>query len=487
MLLRVIALAIFILIGLLTIHFPGINADEAYFYRHSLLGDPGIKQFFILPYAGSLKQIFADLWFSLIDQGQVWSPWMIRLPWILLWAAGIGLHATAAHRWWGRRGQMIFLFFSVAHPDLSWSSRADIGENSLSVFFLGLIILGMTGAWRKLNAILPSAALTLAAWNRLNFLWGAVPLLIFVRGSLLFRGHIPALASGSIFGLFLFWKGGSASGGHIDFPWNTSHPGSLFLHLRNFLAGRMAAVNAFHSASAHEASLIGNAALILLVAAIAYVYEPRSRATILRGILCVASMILLHACYTRLIGYWHVAYLLPLGILSLTWVVVKCLAKSSMAGRLLAAILLLCSLSGWLAIAPGRKNLEMLQTKFTPTVSQVIDFCRSARCVASDIGIYDNILTGRPTEKTLDLGFMSGHEELGLLIESAVNDYPHSWFVFWSASRPDMPHNLATFLPAWQLRGLEIRNQRTIDNEEGVPIYVLFQLHRKRTDEGAGS
>lgn len=478
------ALLLFPLLNIALSGAPGLTADEPFFFRASLLGNPGLKHWFALPYAGMAKQVIADIWFSLFDFGQIWKPWMIRLPWILLWTVGIGLHMAALKCRAGTRAAWIFLALTMLNPDLSWSARVDIGENSLSTIFLGVLFFWVS-APSRMHGIFPVAALWLGGWSRLNFYWAAAPFLILFPGPIRFSSRLIVSASGAVLGAWLVWNSKSVGSGLLDFPWNTPNPLAISRHFLHSLAGRMAAVNAFHSEQLLEATWIGSASLAALTGAWIFIAwrNLELRIKMVKVILFAAALTIFHAFYTGLLGYWHLAYLLPLAIAGLAWTVEIVWRIHRWAGLGLLLFLITSTLSGWDAIRINQ-NLKSLQTMFTPAAEPMMEFCRNQHCIASDVGIYDNILTQRPPNGATNLGFVGAKPpELNGRIKMAQENFPDGWWVFWSMNRTDISHNLPIFLSAWKDLEIQTLEARSIDDQEGLPVYVLFRLGKEKSSK----
>lgn len=471
---------IFPLITIMNVNIPGLNADESFFFRQSLLDSPGLKTYFALPYAGMLKQVMADQWFSFLDRGQRWEPWMIRLPWILIWTAGITLHAAAAKRLLGARVMLLFLLIAVAHPDISWSARADIGENSISVVLLGFLFYWMANPQ---SMVLPVAALWLAGWNRLNFYWAAYPILALGPSNVTKKKRTLLLCAGTVGAGFLVWNSRTVGSSFLSLPWNTSLPFAIFSHFLHAFAGRMAAVNVFHSAHIQEARVIGLIVVSMLAATSVWllIRQPKTHGPILRYLGTCLGVAFFHSFYTGMLGYWHVAYLLPIFFVGIAWLIDQLWQHHPRIGASLFFLALISSLSGWTS-SQGDHNLLRMQTKFSVFTKEIISFCENKRCAAADIGIYDNLITARPRRGVADLAFQGvPPPQLAEGILKEIELHPDTWFAFWSINRHDIPHTIRTHFDLWSRFGLERTNQITIDDTQGVPVFVLFQLAKAKS------
>jgi len=190
------ACGLFILLGILVLPYPGIQADEALFtapifphinnhLRLPLL--PHHVPLMVMTYVGSLKTLLYWPIFRIFGA----SPWTLRLPVVLLGAISIFVFFRLANASGGARAAAMGVFLLATDPVFLLTDTFDWGPVALEHVFL------VTGCWfvyrfgsdaRIWNLAAGFFCWGLALWNKAIFIWALSG--IVVGGVLVFWPEI---------------------------------------------------------------------------------------------------------------------------------------------------------------------------------------------------------------------------------------------------------------------------------------------------------
>lgn len=183
--LRAVLIASFLAAAAWRLGALGLQYDEAQFVNaalggiddtfvhHRILGVPVM----IMAWIGALKSWLHAPIFALLGV----SPATIRLPSVLLCGASLYFYSALAETLFGRQLAVALLAVLATDPALFFASRFDHGPIVLMIFFKSLALVGFFAwlrrptAWRLAGTI---AALALGVYDKLNFLWFVLGLIL---------------------------------------------------------------------------------------------------------------------------------------------------------------------------------------------------------------------------------------------------------------------------------------------------------------------
>jgi hypothetical protein len=182
-------LGLWVLYGVYRIHQPGLQYDEALFVPAATDGGHGSggNQFvskrafgwpvLLMPYIGALKSWLFTPWFD----GFGVSVITIRLPMLLLFAAGVALLCVALRRWVGDFIALLLACLLVTDPVFASMIRGDQGPVGLSAVLRVLVLVLIMRAVSSRQAgwlLLAVLAIGLGTFNKLDFVIFAGPVLL---------------------------------------------------------------------------------------------------------------------------------------------------------------------------------------------------------------------------------------------------------------------------------------------------------------------
>jgi hypothetical protein len=166
------ALAAFFALTLFPINYPGLHYDELFFVN-AALGDLngmfvyakfGKLPLFLMPYIGALK---AWIYWPIFKLFGV-SVWSIRLPILLIGAAGLSLFFRVGWILGGPITGALATLLLVANSTFVWGLKAEVGP--VAIEFL-LQALGAFAFFQGAGPILLSCLFLLGIFNKVSFIW----------------------------------------------------------------------------------------------------------------------------------------------------------------------------------------------------------------------------------------------------------------------------------------------------------------------------
>jgi hypothetical protein len=457
------ALALFLLLALARLSYPGLYFDELHFVN-AALGDLdgsfvekklfGIP-IFLVPYIGALKAwLYAPIFYVFPV-----NAWSVRLPMILLGALGLWFFFRLVERIAGLRAAGMAIFLLVLNPAFVWAVRVDFGPVAIEFF---LQVLGTWLFFTGAGPVALGAVFLLGLFNRVTFAWwmggfclaGLISfpkekrrILLALLPAALFAlvwAMLFPRDAGSAFGAFSLrehWHvAGDSIGGLID--------GSMFY--RHALGEPF--VDSF-------LSILWAGAFIFCLLRMRKDAKAHRHAVFFLGQMGFTLVAILLT--PRAISYWHFFHLLPWLILLLAWG----LSKNGRGGAVVFALLLLQQAVAQIYYLKKTNEIPM-KAAWSPAIYELMDYCRqdNRTCASVEWGTHTQILGAVRDAKRAWPFYL--RPELA----------PGTSYIMYAYDRqPGAREFRENFLRKVREAKATLKLERTID-QDGRPIFELYQL-----------
>lgn len=459
------ALLVYFALALYRLDYPGLHYDEVFFVNGAFGGLDGSFIFarilgwplYIMPYIGALK---SWLYWPVFQAFGV-SVESIRIPMVLVGAAGIALFARVAWMLGGPLVSALAAALLVMNPTFVWGMRAELGPVAIEFFLQALGAFAFLQGW---GVAAMAGIFLLGLFNKVSFVWWLAG---FTAGALLYRPEKKkALISAAGIALLYLpvWRWMFPNEPLSAAPISLADRWQLVSSLwRRVVDGTYFYEAAFDQPQAWHAP--ANLWMLLLFGGWLYLCWRQRREFRVGWMLGTQVLLtfLLIFCSSRASAYWHVYHLLPWFLL-LSAVV---LVRLRWLGWAFAGLVLVQSaaLTADYLRKPGSRPVN---PTFSMAIYDVRDWClaEGRKCVSVEWGIHNQIFAfGRDSSRSWEF-----HSRPELKEEN-------HYLAFHDSVRP-MRADRRFFFDQAEEKGWDVAEERRFE-ENGMPVFEVYRVTKK--------